>query len=288
MKDDDFTAQVFVSSTHDDLLCFTNTGRVFKRKVYEIPEAARTSRGRAIVNLLDLREGERICRYMPIEDFEKEEAFLTFATARGIVKRTALKDYRNVGRTGLIAINMREGDSLIDVTWTSGNDHLILGTKSGMAIRFLEDDVRAMGRNASGVKGIGLAKGDQVVALVRVAEEDTRDLLTVTANGYGKRTPPEEYLVRSEDGSTRPQSRGGKGRRDISTGGRNGHVVALLAVEPDNDLVLISSGGMIVRINAGTIRQTGRAAKGVRVINLVQDDTLAAVARVMSETSSET
>src|SRR5207248_3097432 len=143
-------------STHDDLLCFTDTGRVYKLKVYEVPEADRTSRGRAIQNLLELKQGERVRRFMPIENFEREEAYLVFATAGGVVKRTALKDYRNVHRAGIVAIALREGDSLIDVCWTSGSDHLLLASKSGMSIRFHEDDARAMGRNASGVKGIDL------------------------------------------------------------------------------------------------------------------------------------
>ena len=278
IKDDDFTEQVFVASTHDDLLCFTNTGRVYKIKVYEIPEAPRTSRGRAIVNLLELRGDERVCTFMPIEDFERQELFLCFATAHGLVKRTALKDYRNVNRGGIIALNLREGDSLIGAWWTRGRDHLLLGTRHGMAIRFDEDDVRVMGRAAAGVKGISLAPGDEVVGLVRLDPEAADDLLTVTENGYGKRTALEEYLVRSEDGSTRPQGRGGKGRRDIVTDERNGPVVGLRAVDAAADLMLVTAGGMIMRINAGTISRIGRGTKGVRVINLVPDDALVGVA----------
>ena len=287
-KKDDFTEQVFVASTHDDLLCFTNTGRVYKIKVYEIPEGERTTRGRAVINLLNLKEGERVCEFMPIEDFEREETFLMFATTNGIVKRTLLKDYRNVNRGGIIAVNLRDGDSLIGVTWSSGDDHVLLGTNQGMAIRFHEDDIRAMGRNASGVKGIALASGDYVVGLVRVAQDDEHDLLTVTANGYGKRTAITEYLVHSEDGSTRAQNRGGKGRRDIVTNERNGNVVGLLAVKPEDDLMLISTGGMIVRINADTVRQTGRAAQGVHVINLVEGDTLTSVARIAEDENGDT
>ena len=282
-RDDDFTEQLFVASTHDDLLCFTNTGRVYKIKVYEIPEAPRTGRGRAIVNVLELRDGERVCSLMPIADFEKEESFLLFATAQGLVKRTALKDYRNVNRGGIIAINLRDDDSLIGVTWTSGQDHILLGTRQGMAIRFQEDDARAMGRNAAGVKGIGLGADDQVIGLVRTTDDDPRDLLTVTANGYGKRTRLIEYLIQRDDGTTHPQGRGGKGRRDIVVNQRNGPVVALLATQDDDDLMMISTRGMIVRINAGTIRQTGRAAQGVRVINVSQEDALASVARVADE-----
>ncbi|MEO1235282.1 MAG: DNA gyrase subunit A, partial [Planctomycetota bacterium] len=217
-KDDDFTEEVFVASTHDDLLCFTDTGRVFKLKVFNIPEAGRTSRGRAIVNMIKLQPGERVVEFMPIADFEKGEDFLLFATANGLVKRTALADYRNVNSAGLIAVNLRDGDALVGVKWIGEDDHVILGTASGMAIRFRADDARAMGRNASGVKGINLGEGDRVVGMVRVApEHDGDDLLTVTEHGYGKRTPMVEYLVQSEDGSTRTQSRGGKGRRDIQT-----------------------------------------------------------------------
>lgn len=282
-KDNDFTEHVFVASTHDDLLCFTNTGRVFKIKVFVIPEGSRTSRGRAIVNVLELREDERVREYMPIEDFEKDEAFLVFATVNGVVKRTALKDYRNVHRSGIIAINLREDDSLIGVTWTRGDDHILLATNHGMAIRFQEDDVRAMGRNASGVKGVTLAKGDRVIGLIRCLPDDPYDLLTVTENGYGKRTALTEYLVHSEDGSVRAQSRGGKGRRDVAVSKRNGQSIGVLKVTPEDDLMLISVGGMIVRINAGSVRQTGRGAQGVRVINLNSDDALAAVARVRDE-----
>lgn len=283
IREDDFTEQMFVSSTHDDLLCFTNTGRVFKMKVYEIPESSRTSRGRAIINLIALQDGERICRFMPIEDFERDEAFLVFASRAGRIKRTALSEYRNVNRSGLIAIGLRDGDELIDVTWTSGKDHILLGTANGMAIRFDENDARMMGRSASGVKGIDLAKGDHVVGMVRCLEEDTRKLLTVTENGYGKRTLLSEFLVHSEDGSTRIQGRGGKGRRDMNTTARNGKVVALLSVTDTDDLMLISTGGMIVRISADTIRQTGRGTQGVRVINLTKEDRLAGIARIVDE-----
>ncbi len=283
-KDDDFTEEVFVASTHDDLLCFTDTGRVFKLKVFNIPEAGRTSRGRAIVNMINLQKDERVVEFMPIADFEKGEDFLLFATANGLVKRTALADYRNVNSSGLIAVNLRDGDSLVGVKWVSEEDHIILGTRGGMAIRFRADDARAMGRNASGVKGIGLNKGDAVIGFVRVAPEfNDADLLTVTENGYGKRTPMVEYLVQSENGETRPQGRGGKGRRDIQTTTRNGSVIAIRRVNADDGLMLITLNGMIVRISAETVRQTKRASTGVRVIGLSANDKLVGVARVKDE-----
>ena len=278
--EEDFTQQLFVASTHDDLLCFTDTGRVFKIKVFEIPELPRTHRGRAIVNLINLQQGEKVREFMPIGDFEKGELYLTFATAGGVVKRTALKDYRNVNSAGIIAVNLREGDRLIGVNWTGGADHIILGTRNGMAIRFDENDVRVMGRNATGVKGIDLAGDDEVVAMIRVPEGEEADLLTVTEHGYGKRTPTTEYLVQSEDGSTRAQSRGGKGRRDINCSRRNGCVAVLLRIGENDDLMLVTQAGMMVRIHAGSIRQTGRNTQGVRVVNLTADDRLVGVARI--------
>ncbi|MEM6553162.1 MAG: DNA gyrase subunit A [Planctomycetota bacterium] len=286
-RDDDFTEHVFVASTHDDLLCFTDTGRVFKIKVYGIPEGSRTSQGTNVVNLVNLAKGERVCDWMPIADFERGEDFLLFCTANGLVKRTALADYRNVHSGGLIAVNLRDGDELIGVKYLGDEDDVLLATSSGMAIRFHATDARAMGRNASGVKGIDLADGDRVIGSVRVPADKPGelpgtgyDLLTVTENGYGKRTPMIEYLVQSADGSTRAQSRGGKGRRDIKTTDRNGPVVAIRRVGPDDDLMLITQLGMIVRISAESVRQTHRDSAGVRVVNLTQGDTLAAVARV--------
>ena len=282
-KDEDFVSEMFVSSTHDDLLCFTNTGRVFKIKVFEIPEANRTGKGRAIINLINLRPDERVVEFLPVSDFEKGEDFLLFATTNGIVKRTALADYRNVHSGGLIAVGLKEGDSLIGVKWVGDDDHVLLGTASGMAIRFQAGDARAMGRNAAGVKGISLRDGDQVIGLVRLAPDDDALLLTVTENGFGKTTPTHEYLVQSEDGSTRTQGRGGKGRRDIKTTDRNGQAVSVKRVRASDDVMLITTGGMIVRINAGTVRQTRRASAGVRVIKPSDGDRLTAVARVRDD-----
>lgn len=285
-NDDDFVEELFVASTHDDLLCFTDTGRVFKVKVFAIPEASRTSKGRAIVNLLNLQQGERVCTFMPIADFEKSEDFLLFATSKGLVKRTALKDYRNVNSSGIIALNLRDGDTLVGVSCTTGGDHILLGTNSGMAIRFEEQDARVMGRNASGVKGIDLGTNDRVVGMIRVpGGTEEADLLTVTEGGYGKRTPTGEYLVHSEDGSTRTQGRGGKGRRDMKT--TKGSVVVIRRVQPTDDLMLITSKGMIVRIAAETVRQTGRGTQGVRVINLTAGDKLVGVARVAEDDDTE-
>ncbi|MDP7004987.1 MAG: DNA gyrase subunit A [Phycisphaerales bacterium] len=277
-KDDDFIEHIFVASTHEDLLCFTDSGRVFQLKVYQIPEATRTSRGRAIVNLLNLKNGENIVTFRSIKDFETCQDNLVFATSMGRVKRTSVSEYRNVNRGGIHAIKLNEGDTLVDVIKTDGQSHILLGTSTGMSIRFVETDARLMGRTAAGVKGINLSAGDKVVGAV-LAEDDA-DLMTMTENGFGKRTPMLDYLVHSEDGSTRAQSRGGKGRRDIQTGDRNGFVADIRSVRDSDSLMFITANGMLVRISASDIRTIGRNTKGVRVVNLKDDDRLIAAAKV--------
>jgi len=297
-KDGDFVHRVFVASTHDNLLCFTNTGRVFKMKVYELPEMSRTSKGRAIVNLLDLREGERTCAYRAVRHFEAGSHFLTFVSRRGVVKRTPLKDYRNVHRGGLIAVGLREGDDLLDVRLTSGADDILLVTAKGAAIRFNEQDVRLMGRSAAGVKGIELAADDEVIGVVRIpmqpdsagdpmTVDPSMSLLTVTEHGYGKRTLVDEYRVQPEGGKPRSQSRGGKGRADIKSTARNGRSVAALGVADNDDVVIISRGGQLVRVSAGSISQIGRGTQGVRVVSLKASDAVVAAARVAGGDEAE-
>ena len=302
-KDDDFVEHVFVASTHDDLLCFTDTGRVFRLKVYELPEMSRTSKGRALVNLLDLREGERTRAYLAIREFEQGSNYLTFISRDGIIKRTALKEYRNVNRGGLIAVGLKEDDELLDVMLTAGNDDLILVTARGSAIRFNEQDARLMGRGAAGVKGIELGANNEVVGAVRVPMVDDDDgdamtdpraleaglcLLTVTRNGYGKRTSVEEYRVQPEEGKPRSQSRGGKGRADIKTNARNGPSIAAVGVCEADDVVLITRGGQLVRMAAGSISNIGRGTQGVRVVGLRGDDAVVSVARVEESEGEET
>lgn len=296
-KDDDFVEHLFVAGTHDDLLCFTDTGRVFKIKVYEVPEMSRASAGRAIVNLIDLKPGERTCAYLAIKNFESGSHYLTFVSKGGIVKRTALKAYANVGRAGLIAVGLKEGDSLLDVTLTNGHDDILLATAQGMAIRFSEQDARDMGRSAAGVKGIELGEGDEVIGVVAVPMKADNEgdfvtaaeglaLLTITEKGYGKRTPIDEYRVQPESGKMRSQSRGGKGRVDIDTGGRNGRSVAALGVLGGDDVVVISRGGQLVRMPTGEIRECGRGAMGVRVVSLNEGDVVVAAASVSRDEDS--
>jgi DNA gyrase subunit A len=292
-RDDDFIEHLFVASTHDDLLCFTDTGRVFKIKVFEIPEMSRTSLGRAIVNLIDLKQGERTCAYLAVKNFESGSDFLTFVSRGGIVKRTALKAYANVGKSGLIAVGLKEGDTLLDVTLTDGNDDLLLATADGQAIRFSEQDARDMGRAAAGVKGIELAEGDSVIGVVKVPmlqdKEDaeytvTADpsmcLLTITDKGFGKRTAIDEYRVQPETGKMRSQSRGGKGRADIKLTEKNGRSVAALGVVTGDDVVVITKGGQLVRTPVAEIRECGRGSQGVKVVGLNEGDSVVAAARV--------
>ncbi|MBL9031574.1 MAG: DNA gyrase subunit A [Phycisphaerae bacterium] len=296
-KDDDFVEHLFVASTHDDLLCFTDTGRVFKIKVYELPEMSRTAKGRAMINLVELKEGERTCAYLNVKDFEQSSKVLTFVSRQGIIKRTPLKGYQNVNRSGLIAVGLKEGDHLLDVALTDGHDDVLLVTANGMSIRFHEGDAREMGRQAAGVKGIELEAGDEVIGLVRVpmlrtgeddpgrtAEPDVC-LLTITEHGYGKRTPVDEYRVHSDDGSVRSQSRGGKGRVDIKVVEKNGRSVAALAVRPGDDVVVITKGGQLVRTSADSIRESGRGAQGVRVVSLNEGDSVIAAAPVPRDDS---
>ena len=286
-KDDDFIEHIFVASSHDDVLCFTDTGRVFRLKVYQIPEANRTSQGRAIVNLLKLKNGENIITFRAVQDFDSSDECLVFATSKGRIKRTAISEFQNVNRGGIHAIRLNDGDSLVDVIKTDGKKHILLATAMGKSIRFDENDARLMGRTAAGVRGIALAAGDYVIGAVLA--EDNADLLTMTENGYGKRTPMLEYLVHSKDGSMRAQSRGGKGRKDIQTGGRNGLVADIRAVRDNDSLMFITANGMLVRIAASDIRTIGRKTKGVRVVNLKDGDRLIAAAKVEgAEESSET
>jgi len=293
-RDGDFIERVFVASTHDNLMCFTDSGRVFKLKVYEIPEMSRTARGRAIVNLIELRPGERTCAYLTIRDFEQEGASLTFVTGEGVIKRTYLKAYQRVNRSGLIAVGLREGDELLDVLLTDDTDDLMLVTTGGMAIRFNQSDVRLMGRTAAGVKGIELGSQSRVIGAVRVPmvpdpdadarELTTRDpercLLTITARGYGKRTPVDEYRVQPESGPLRTQSRGGKGRSDLKVTPRNGPAVAALLVDESDDVVVVTRRGQLVRTPAGSISRYGRGTQGVRVVSLREGDEVVSATRV--------
>lgn len=297
-KDDDFIERMFVASTHDDLLVFTDTGRVFAIKVYELPEMDRTAKGRALVQFISFKPGEKARAFLAIKDFESGSNYLTFVSRKGLVKRTALKAYMNVNTSGIIAVDIREGDALLDVALTSGSDDLLIATASGMAIRFPETDARDMGRAAGGVKAIELEDGDQTVGLVVIPmKPDPKDpeithtvdpslsLLTICENGYGKRTAVDEYRVQPEAGPMRSQSRGGKGRADIKTTDRNGKSIAAVGVRDSDDVVVVSKGGQLVRMAAASISQYGRGTQGVRIVSLHEGDQVATVAGVPSESN---
>ncbi|MFC4245869.1 DNA gyrase subunit A [Natribaculum luteum] len=267
VKEDDRVATVFRANTHDYLLCFTNQGNVYRLKTYEIPEMGRTARGKSAVNILDLDPAENITAIVDTDAFEDDE-FVTMVTQNGYVKRTAGEEFDNILSTGIIAASLEEGDELVDVEVTDGTQDLVIATEQGMTIRFAEDEVRAMGRNARGVNGIKLGGADAVAGLVATDGSDERALLTVTRNGYGKRTLLSEY---------RTQSRYGKGLIDIKTDDRNGPVTAVKAVTADDSLVIMSENGQIMCTRAGEISTVGRNTKGVTVMDVEEGDAVASV-----------
>ncbi len=295
-EESDFIEHLFTASTHDYLMFFTNTGRVYVERVHEIPDMGRASKGRSIANLLELKADEKVAaliRILSKTDPNKEDVTwqqpgeLFFATQQGTVKKTSLSDFANVRKGGIIAITIDPGDTLIDVKQTRGStaggddgDDVVLITKDGMSIRFSESDVRSMGRSAAGVKGITLEKGDEVVALAVVVPDAA--LLVAGENGIGKRTSFDEYLVQGESG-TRKQSRGGKGRITMKVGDKTGGVVGALTVRDADEIMLITAGGQMVRTFVKDIREAGRNTMGVKLVNLDTGDKLQAIAPVISE-----
>ncbi|MBN1941884.1 MAG: DNA gyrase subunit A [Phycisphaerae bacterium] len=269
-REGDFTEELFIASTHDYMLIFLAGGRMHWLKVYDIPSMARTGRGRAVVNLLSMEKEEKICAVVAVREFD--ERFLVTATRNGQIKKTSLKSYANVRKGGIQATGLKEGDAVIGVAITGGNDEIVLATSDGQAIRFSEHDVREMGRIAAGVRGINLRKGDEVVDMAIVDPRAT--LLTVCENGFGKRTDFDEYRV---------QGRGGSGVINIKATERNGRVIGMKSVRDADELMLITLNGQIVRTGVVEMRTIGRATQGVRVISLKPGDKLVAVARVASE-----
>ncbi|WP_227763639.1 DNA gyrase subunit A [Zhaonella formicivorans] len=269
-RDEDFVEHLFITTTHHYLLFFTNRGKVYRLKVHEIPESGRQAKGTAIVNLLYLNNGEMITAVIPVKSFD-EDGYLFMATKGGVVKKTPLNEFDTSRRDGIIALHLDEEDELIGVKLTDGKQEIILGTQNGMAIRFPEEEVRSMGRTARGVKGITLEDGDQVVGLAYAKQG--ADLLVVTENGFGKRTSLEEY---------RSQSRGGKGIYTIKISKRNGKLVALMVVEPGDDIMVISGEGVMIRVGVDDISRLGRMTQGVTIMRLAENDRVVAVARVTS------
>jgi DNA gyrase subunit A len=272
-NEDDFVEHLITTSTHNTILYFTNKGKVYRTKGFEIPEFSRTAKGIPIINLLEVDKGEWVNAIIPIEEFV-DDWFLFFTTKEGISKRSPLSSFAHIRNNGLIAVNLREEDELISVKLTDGTKEIIIGTKDGMLIRFPEEDVRSMGRTATGVKGITLRNGDEVVGM-EVLEENT-EVLIVTKNGYGKRTPAMEYRV---------QSRGGKGIRTCNITEKNGSVVSMRVVTGEEDLMLITTGGVLIRLGVDEISSMGRNTQGVRLIRLDENknEFVATVAKVEKE-----
>jgi DNA gyrase subunit A len=305
VDDEDPVEHLFVTSTHDYLLFFTTKGKVYWQKVYNLPPLSRESKGRAVVNLLNLAEDEKIADCRAVRDFDKPDHCLIMATRKGLVKKTELKAYSRPLKSGIIAIKLKEDDELVDCAITKPGDELVLATANGMAIRFNESDARPMGRNTSGVKGITLSKGDHLVGMVVADPEAT--LLTACLHGYGKRTPfgpnaaPEEVEAgeaasaagepEAEGASSsfryRTQRRGGKGLRDIKTTERNGPVIGIVPVKDDDELMMMTARGKIQRVKVSDFNPIGRNTQGVRIMSLEESDTLAAIVRVPREEREE-
>ncbi|MGD0683396.1 MAG: DNA gyrase subunit A [Terracidiphilus sp.] len=269
-REEDFVAQLIIDSTHAFLLCFTNSGRVYWLKVYEIPDVGAAGKGKSIQSLLDLQPGENVRAILPVRDLEEEGKYIFFATQMGTVKKTPLKDFCNVMSRGIIAIGIDDGDELVKARITDGNQIIFLATHLGMAIRFDENDVRSMGRPAYGVRGVELRKGDYVVGVAVTPKKHKPGeylILSVTENGFGKRTNVEQYRL---------QSRGGKGVKNVAVTPRVGRVSSIQLVDDTSELMVISQFGKIIRIDTNTIRSAGRATQGVRLLNLEADDKVAA------------
>ncbi len=269
VREEDFVDKLFIASTHDMVLCFSNRGRVYWKKVYELPQATRTARGRPIINLLPLEEGERINAVLAVREFSADH-YVFFATTGGTVKKTPLSEYSRPRPSGIIAIDLREGDQLVDVALTHGQRDIMLFTDAGKALRFAETEVRITGRSACGVRGIRLDEGQKVIALIVV---DEGAVLTVTENGYGKRTPVADYPRKS---------RGGQGVISIQTSERNGQVVGAVQVESDQEIMLITDGGTLVRTRVGEISLVGRNTQGVRLISLQGSEKVIGVEKIES------
>ena len=276
VKDDDFVRELVSTSTHDHLLFFTNKGRVYRLKGYEIPEYGRTAKGLPIVNLLKLDEGESIQTIINVEQDRSDEAYLFFTTRQGLVKRTNVAEFSNIRQNGLKALNLRDEDELINVFLTDGNTDVIIGTKYGYSVRFNEAVVRNMGRSATGVRGVNLREGDKVVGASVITDQD--EVLIITEKGYGKRTTAAEYPTKG---------RGGKGIKTANITEKNGPLAGLLTVKGDEDLMIITDTGVMIRTSVGNISQTGRSTQGVKVMRLDQDAKIVTFTTVQPEEKDE-
>jgi DNA gyrase subunit A len=277
VRDEDPVEHLFVASTHDVLLVFTSVGKVYCLKVHEVPEASPAARGKAIVNLLPVSQDEKVAALVAVKEFDAER-FLLFATRRGKVKKTELAAYANPRSTGIIAVDLEEGDDLLDVRLTDGKSHVFLGTHKGMGIRFPESEVRAMGRVAAGVRGVTLRADDFVEVMAAFPADDQGDILVVAERGFGKRTPVAEF---------REQGRGGKGITLMRVTARTGNVAGMRHVQGDEDIMLVTAQGMMIRTSAAGVRRIGRATQGVKLIELGEGDQVVAVAKLAEREEDE-
>jgi DNA gyrase subunit A len=278
MHEDDYVEHILMTSTHDYHLFFTNLGRVFKIKGYALPSGSRQSKGVPIVNYLQFQEGEKLASFTSVKNFDEENRYLFFVTKRGVVKRTPISEYKNIRQNGIIALGLREDDELISVRPTDGERDIILGASNGKAIRFAETDVRAMGRTATGVRGMWLNDHESVVG-VAIVDNEAQEILVITENGYGKRTLVDEYRL---------QQRGGKGVKTLNVTEKNGQLATLRAVSDDMDLIVASDKGITIRLPIKQISQTKRATQGVRIISLKNDQKVATIALVPHQDEEET
>jgi DNA gyrase subunit A len=274
-KNGDFVEHLFIASTHAYLMVFTDDGQVYKLRVHEVPDAAASARGKAIVNLINIPSSRKLAGVVPVREFS-EGRYVVMVTRKGVIKKTALSDFQNIRSNGIIAIKIDKDDELLDVVLTDGKKRIFIATHNGKAIRFDEKNVRPMGRATRGVRGIGLREGDYVVSLCAVSSENTERMLSVSEQGYGKQTPISSYRL---------QARGGKGVINMKTTPKTGKVVAVFPVEDDSEIMIITQTGKLIRIEAGDIRKTGRSAQGVRLIKTEEGDKVTSASLV--EASSE-
>ena len=270
-RDEDFVKDLFLCSTHDTILFFTDHGRVYRLKGYEVPEAGRTARGMAIVNLLEIAPDESVTAVIPVKEF-REDRYLVMLTKQGLIKKTDMASYSNIRKGGLIAINLREDDSLISVMTTEGEDEILAATRNGMGIRFSEKDVRPMGRTATGVKAISLREGDYLVSAVKMSP--TAKVLNVTEKGFGKRTVPEEFKV---------QYRGGMGVKIHQLTEKTGLLTGVLMLEENEEIMLITSEGVIIRLRGADISTIGRVSQGVKLMNLDEGVSVVGIAKITED-----
>jgi DNA gyrase subunit A len=277
-KNEDFVEHLFIASTHAYLMVFTDDGLVYKMKVHEVPDAAAASRGKAIVNLIQIPSDRKLAGVVPVREFS-EGRFVVMVTRKGVIKKTALSDFQNIRSNGIIAINIDEGDELLDVVTTDGTKRIFIATHNGFAIRFDEKNARPMGRATRGTRGIDLRKDDFVVSLCAVSADDSEKMLSVSERGYGKQTPISTYRL---------QSRGGKGVINMKTTEKTGKVVAVFPVEAESEIMIITQQAKLIRIDAGNIRKTGRSAQGVRLIKTDEGDMVTSASLVEASSEDET